>query len=187
MLSILMLASSAIAGEKELTNEDVIRELQGGGRPYTPEYFIFSVKPVSFIVGQAIHGGLPYPLKCIQLKGKLYKNLGIQAEPIFILGDHGGAGFTMGPTFIPDFQWEEVHFTAKYEFNYISRMGTYHGGFLEMTRHRLFKHFVLSYGGALGYSVNGAVGSEDFEGSTTLEEIRTGVTYDINLGLGFAL
>lgn len=187
VMSVLMLAYSALAGEKELTNEEVIRELQGGGRPYTPEHFIFSVKPISFIFSQVVSDGLPYPLKCIQVKGKLFKNLGVQAEPIFILGGDGGAGFTVGPTFIPDFQWEEVHLTAKYEFNYIKRMGAFHGGFLELTRHRLFKYFVFTYGGAIGFSVNGAVGSEDFEGNTRVLEIKQGLTFDFNIGLGFAL
>lgn len=187
MISAMLMACAAVASEKELTNEEVIRDLQGGGQGYAPEHFIFSVKPVSFIFGHALSHGLPYPMKCIQLKGKIHKNLGIQAEPIFLLGDHGGFGFTVGPTFIPDFQWEEMHLTAKYEFNYIGRMGAFHGGFLELTRHRLFGHFVLSYGGAVGYSVNGAGGSEDDEGNMRAHEILQGFTYDVNLGLGFAL
>jgi hypothetical protein len=183
---LLLLSCAALAEPGELTNEDVIRELNEGAG-YKADRFIFNVKPVSFIFGQAIAEDLPYPMKCVQVKARLYQNLGIQAEPIFVLAGDGGFGFTVGPSYFPSFPWEDWHLGPKYEFEYINKMGAYHGFMLELDRHRLFGNFVLTYGGAFGFAVNGATGSTDSEGNTRVFEITQGLTYDINLGLGFAL
>jgi hypothetical protein len=126
-------------------------------------------------------------MKCLQLQGKIYKNLGFQAEPVFVLGGYGGTGFTFGPTYIPDFPWEEMHVTPKYELDYINHMGAYHGFMIEMTRHHLFGLFVLTYGGAVGFGVTGARAGFNSRDEMKIFEVEQGIAYDVNLGLGFAL
>jgi hypothetical protein len=87
------------------------------------------VKPISFIVGQSLGKDLPYPMKCLQVKGRLFRNVGLQVEPVF----------------------------------------------------------VVTYGGTFGFGVSGVTGSEDSEGDFEILEVKQGLTFDVNLGLGFAL
>lgn len=185
---LLAFAFAASAEDGDLTNDQIIRELRGGGTEYKPNWFIFNVKPISFIVGQSAGKVAPYPMKCLQAKGRLFGNLGIQAEPVFVVGGYGGFGFTAGPAYFPKYPWDDIHIAGKYELDYINRMGAYHGFMLEMTRHRLFKFFVLTYGGAIGLGVTGASVSTDFNDKLErILEVNQGFAFDVNLGLGFAL
>lgn len=183
----LCLSALRVAAEDgELSNEEILREIKEGPR-YKPDHIIFSAKPISFIVGQSLKNPAPYPMKCLQVKARLYKSLGMQVEPVFIVGGKGGYGFTVGPTYIPGGLGDEVQFTPKYEFEYINTMGAYHGLMLELTRHRLFQFLAISYGGAVGFAVNSATASEGFDGESKILTVDQGLTFDINLGLGFAL
>lgn len=184
---LLLCAFAALGSEGEISSDDIVRELKEGRRSYRPNTLIFNVKPISFVVGQNLGKGGPYPMKCLQLRSRLIGSLGIQAEPIFVLGGHGGIGFTVGPSYFPEHAWEDVHFTPKYEFEYINREGAFHGLLLEMSRHHLFGFLVLTYGGAVGFAMNGSTWSEDDEGNIRIIEIRQGLTYDVNLGIGFGL
>jgi hypothetical protein len=180
-------AADALADERELSNDEIVKEIKDGPG-YKPDHVIFSVKPLSFILGQSLGNKAPFPMKCIQVRARLFQNLGVQLEPVFILGGHGGFGFTAGPNYIPDDGFgEEVLITPKYEFEHVNRAGNFHGFLIEMTRHRLFGAFVLSYGGALGYAINGANANVDSDGNVGYIHIDEGITYDINLGIGFAL
>lgn len=174
------------AEDGELSNEEILKEIKEGPR-YKPDHIIFSAKPISFIVGQSLGDEAPYPMKCLQVKARLYKSLGMQAEPVFIVGGKGGFGFTVGPTYIADGLGDEVQFTPKYEFEYINTMGAYHGLMLELTRHRLFRFLALSYGGAVGFAVNGSKATEGSDGESRILSVDQGLTFDVNLGLGFAL
>jgi hypothetical protein len=174
------------AEDGELSNEDILKEIKEGPA-YKPDHIIISAKPISFIFGQNLGDAAPYPMKCLQVKARLYKSLGMQAEPVFIVGGKGGYGFTVGPTYIPDGLGDEVQVTPKYEFEYINTMGAYHGLMLELTRHRLFRFLAISYGGAVGFAVNGATATGGSDGESKILSVEQGLTFDVNLGLGFAL
>lgn len=186
IIGLLMLFSCPAFAERDLSNEDIIRELKDGPA-YKPNHFLLNVKPVSFILGQTLGKDLPYPMKCVQLKGRLFQNVGLQVEPVFVVGGDGGFGFTVGPAYFPKYPWDEWHIGPKYELDYINGEGAFHGFMMEFDRHRLFGNFVLTYGGALGFGISGVTGSEDFDGNMEIREVEQGITFDVNMGLGFAL
>lgn len=186
LLSLCLIFALVSAESREVSNEDIINEINHGPA-YEPNRFLLNVKPISFIVGQALGDKLPYPMKCIQAKVRLFSSLGLQVEPVFVVGGDGGYGFTVGPAYFPKYPWEEWHIGPKYELDYIQGEGAFHGLMLEFDRHRRWGHFVLTYGGAVGFGVSGVKGSEDFEGNMRILEVEQGITFDINLGLGFAL
>lgn len=190
VLSFLCLAFRSLsADEGDLSNDDIVKEIQSGKKAHViPDRFLFNVKPFSFIFAQSVAKDLPYPINCLQAEARLIGRFAIQAEPIFVKGADGGMGFSVGPTYFPDYPWDEVHVIPKYEFVYINGMGAYHGGMLEIVRRRLFGNLLVNYGGAVGYGINGATGTtDDFTGESRILSVDQGFTYEINLGLGFAL